>query len=310
MNPETFKISVVTPSLNHGDFLGRTITSVCKQTRPPEDYWVMDGASTDNTMDVLRECGSWVHWVSEKDEGQADAVNRGFQMGQGEILGWLNADDVYLPETLAIVEQEFRKNPSLMLLYGDANHIDENDVVLEPYPSLSFSLEVLAYHCFICQPTCFFRRSLWAVAGGLNPRLHYAMDLDLWIRFGKLQREHPEWRFKYIPEVLAHSRMYAANKTLSCRQKSFQEAMSVVKTHFKVVPFNLVYGFLEGSDPRYDGFFSRKPFSSLLFSHSLMLWIWKNWNHPLYLAQHICIGLTSPIQSARRIAARVRNRFA
>jgi glycosyltransferase involved in cell wall biosynthesis len=310
MNVEKSQIAIVTPSLNHGKFLSRTIESVRNQTRPADDYWIMDGGSTDNTLDILNKCSSWTHWVSEKDSGQADAINRGFNRCQGEILGWINADDVYLLSTLSIVAREFAASPDLMLLYGDAVHINQDGNILEPYPSSNFSLDALAYHCFICQPACFIRRSLWEAAGGLNPQLHFAMDLDLWIRFGLLQKQHPEWKFKYIPEGLAQSRMYSGNKTLSCRRESFREAIHVVKTHFHVAPFNLIYGLLEGSDPRYDGFFSRKPFSPLLFSKTLLLWLWQNWKRPNYILQHFCEGLFSPIQSTQRISSRVRNRFA
>ncbi|MCI0720601.1 MAG: glycosyltransferase, partial [Acidobacteria bacterium] len=235
-------VSIITPSLNQARFLEPTVESVLQQECDSLEYWVVDGSSQDGSVDLLRRYDSRLRWVSEPDSGQADAVNKGFQRSQGEILGWLNADDVYCPGALNEVVRQFSADPALMLLYGKAHHVDEDGNFLEDYPTREFDLAVLAYHCFICQPACFFRRSLLEAAGGVNTGLQYAMDLDLWIRFGMLQQENPRWKFKHISQVLASSRMHSSNKTLSRRRQSLEEIMTVVRRHFGVVPFNWVYG--------------------------------------------------------------------
>src|SRR5207247_2446024 len=124
----------------------------------------------------------------------ADAINKGFQRSQGDILGWLNADDLYCPGTLKEVALQFETNPELMMIYGDACHIDADGNVLDNYPVAEYHWENLAFHCFICQPACFFRRSLIEAVGYLDPRLHYALDLDLWVRFGLAQKKNPAWK--------------------------------------------------------------------------------------------------------------------
>jgi glycosyltransferase involved in cell wall biosynthesis len=302
------RVSIATPSLNQGKYLPFAIESVLAQAGPEADYWVIDGGSSDCTLEVLKQCSPKVQWISESDQGQADAIQKGFQRAKGEVLGWLNADDLLLPGTLETVQREFADNPNLMLLYGDACHIDATGQVLEEYPTADFILENLAFHCFICQPACFFRRSLWEAAGGLDSSLHCAMDLDLWIRFGKLQRQHPSWQFRRIRQTLAYSRMHTKNKTLSLRTHCARETISLARRHFGQVPFNLVYNLVEGSTGKFDGFFRRSPFSLLIFLRSFGQWCRENSHSPWYLAEHILRGLCSPIDSLQRISRRVRNK--
>jgi glycosyltransferase involved in cell wall biosynthesis len=302
-------ISIVTPSLNQAQYIPQTIQSVLDQNPPPDEYWIIDGRSSDETLTILGRYGQPLRWISESDLGQADAINKGTRLSHGEILGWINSDDLYQPGAFQTILHEFSIDPQLMLLYGYANHIDQDGCFLEKYPSSEFSLEALAYHCFICQPSCFYRRTLWEAAGGLNVNLHYAMDLDLWIRFGKLRQQHPEWNFKQIPQLLAHSRMYSGNKTLYKREESYRETIQVVKSHFSVVPYNLIYGMIESQNSRHDGFFSRRPFSPALFLRSLLYWFWQNRKKPSYIFRHVWLVLISPVQSFRRIATRVQSRF-
>src|ERR1700720_4624543 len=119
------KISVVTPSFNQRRFIERTIRSVLDQGYPALEYWVFDGGSTDETVAILQRYTDELRWISEKDRGQSHAVNKGLRASSGEIIGWLNSNDVYYPETLAAVAARFRAEPEIDLVYGAANHIDE-----------------------------------------------------------------------------------------------------------------------------------------------------------------------------------------
>ena len=301
-------LSIITPSLDQASFLEAAIQSVLQQGCEEVEYCVVDGGSRDASVEILTRQGSAIRWVSEPDRGQADAITKGFRMTRGDVLGWLNADDLFSPGALREVARHFHEDTDLMLLYGDAHHVDEMGKPLEAYPTRDFDLGVLAYHCFICQPACFFRRSLLEAVGGLDTGLQYAMDLDLWIRFGKLQQRHPQWKFKHIPQVLASSRMHCSNKTLSRRRQSLEEIIGVVRRHFGVVPFNWVYGAEESTSGSYDGFFSRSPLRASLLGKSVGRWLWMNRTSPAYVMGFLLDRLLSPQQTLRSLNARTGGR--
>ena len=298
------QISIVTPSYNQGRFITAAVDSVLGQAYPNLEYFVVDGGSRDNTKTILEKYGKAIRWISEPDLGQADAINKGFQGTQGDILGWLNADDTYCPETLKEVAAQFENDPELMMLYGDANHVDVEGHFIEKYPTKSYCLDHLAFQCFICQPACFFRRSLLEVVGHLDPRLQYALDLDLWIRFGIAQKKNPQWKFRYLSKVLALSRMYQENKTLSKRKEVYEEIMEVVKKHFSFTPFNWVYGLEEVTAGLGDGYSHKTSFSVFLLSRSILRWTWINRNHPTYILQFLFDRLRNPTDSLKRISQR------
>ncbi|HVN80133.1 MAG TPA: glycosyltransferase family 2 protein [Terriglobia bacterium] len=302
-------ISVITPSFNQGSFITATIDSVLGQEGVDLQYMVLDGGSSDETVSILKSYGSRLSWVSEPDKGQSDAINRGFALAKGEILGWLNSDDLYVPGTLAKVAAEFERDTNLMLLYGKANHVDANGEFLNEYPCAEFRLEALSYGCFICQPACFFRRSLFEAATGLDPSLQYAFDLDLWIKFGLLKQKNPHWGYNYIPQLLACSRMHRGSKTIGRRHEAYLEIIAVVKKHFNHVPFNWIYGAEEAASGQYDGYFRRHPFSLLLLLKSLLKWGWSNRHDPIYILRIIEECSRHPRQSADRIGNRIGERF-
>lgn len=223
-------VAVVTPSFQMAGFLRETIESVLAQDWPHVDYLVMDGGSRDGTRELLESYGDRVHWVSEPDGGQADAVNRGFERTRGEIFTFLNADDVYRPGALRIAVEGFERHPEAGVVYGDADYVDERGATVRPYPVRDFDRERLIHECFICQPAAFARREAWKECGGLNADLDYGLDYDFWIR---MSERRPLVR---IPGTLATSRMHRDNKTLGQRKQLYRESIAIAKRHFGYVP--------------------------------------------------------------------------
>jgi GT2 family glycosyltransferase len=177
-------ISIVTPSFGQGHFLERTLYSVVNQNYPALEYFVQDGGSTDETVDVLRRFeGSLGGWVSESDEGQADAINRGFARTSGEIMAYLNSDDLLLPGALAYVARYFSAHPDVDVVYGHRAMIDEHDGHIGSQVLPRHDDEELALLDFVPQETLFWRRSAWDAAGGrVDASLRFAMDWDLLLR--------------------------------------------------------------------------------------------------------------------------------
>jgi glycosyltransferase involved in cell wall biosynthesis len=231
-------VSIITPSLNQGEFIETTIQSVLGQDYPHLEYIVVDGGSTDNTCDILRRYEGQLSWISEKDRGQADAINKGFQMARGEIWGWLNSDDTYLPGAVTRAVQALLNAPEAMLVYGKAYYIDEQGRRIGEYQTEPFDLQRLAEWCFICQPSAFVRRALFNHIDMLDVDLRYCMDYDLWIRIGQ--------RFKvvYADDFLANSRLHPGTKTLSQRDGIFREVLQVVNKHYGFIHPNWRYGFI------------------------------------------------------------------
>lgn len=205
-------LSVITPSFNQGEFIERTLQSVLNQSIKPLEYFVFDGQSTDDTIAILKQYESQLTWISEPDHGQAHAVNKGLKMVQGDVIGWLNSDDMYYPEAFNIVLTFFEQHPDVDIIYGKAHNIDKADQFIETYPTEPWCYERLKSICFLSQPAVFFRRDVIAQYGLLNEKLHYCMDYEYWLRLAK-KGAH----FAHIPLVLAGARIYAETKTISQR---------------------------------------------------------------------------------------------
>jgi glycosyltransferase involved in cell wall biosynthesis len=220
------KISLVTPSLNQGSFIRATLESVLSQGYPNLEYRVQDGGSTDRTLAVLEEFKDRVPFVSEKDAGQADAINRGLAGATGEVLGYLNSDDVLRPGALAAVAEAFVSDPELVFVWGRAAYIDENGRTVSPYLAHPDAIERLADACFVAQPAAFFRRRVWDEIGPFDASLHHTMDYDYWLRIAA--RYSPS-RMRFLDRELAGCRMHADAKTVAGWGRALDEIMDLVK---------------------------------------------------------------------------------
>jgi glycosyltransferase involved in cell wall biosynthesis len=238
----TMKISIVTPSYQQGKFILRTLESVHQQRIDIAlEHMVFDANSTDETIQILQQASRempGLRWRSEADRGQAHAVNKGIQATDGDIIGWLNSDDVYYPNALQTVINTFRDNPSVDVIYGMADHIDTEGIPFESYPTEDWDPERLFQTCYICQPALFFRRSVVEKHGLLNQSLQYCMDYEYWIRLGKAGVT-----FLYLPQKLAGSRLYQETKTLSARVKAHKEINDMLKTYLGRVPEKWLFAY-------------------------------------------------------------------
>lgn len=227
------KISVITPSFNQGEFIERTLQSVISQKSTPHeiDYTVMDGGSSDQTVDILKSYQDQLSWVSEKDKGQTDALNKGLQATSGEIIGWLNSDDIYYPDTIKKVCDFFTAHPDVDILYGEADFIDRDDHFIRNYPTEKWDLNRLKSRCFISQPAAFFRRRVVLQYGLPDESLHFCMDYEYWLRLGLSGA-----KFAYIPDTLAATRVYPQTKTASGYIEANQEAVRMLKKKLNYIP--------------------------------------------------------------------------
>jgi glycosyltransferase involved in cell wall biosynthesis len=215
------KISIVTPSLNQGKFLEQTIHSVLSQKYPSLEYIVMDGGSSDNTLDVLRSCSDQVKWVSEKDKGQTDAINKGLRMASGEIAAYLNADDLLLPGALEKVARTFREHPDAMWVTGKCRIITETGretrKLITAYKNFWLQMHrpsFLFVTDYVSQPATFWQAGLLSEVGYLDESLHYALDYEYFLR---LNGRYP---LTIIPDYLAAFRVHAQSKNANAFHKN------------------------------------------------------------------------------------------
>jgi glycosyltransferase involved in cell wall biosynthesis len=244
--PAAPTVSIITPSYNQGEFIEECIVSILSQAGDFHlDYIIMDGGSTDNSVAIIRKydqllrAGKWeaacrgitYRWSSQKDEGQADAINKGLAMAKGEIVGWLNSDDTYLPGAVFRVADYLGNHPEIVMVYGNAYYTDRDSAITSTYPTEPFRFKRLAENCFICQPAAFLRREALDLVGRLDAGLQASMDYELWIRMGK----RFDGRIAFMEEYLATSRMYMENKTNAIRDKVLRENLAILQKHFGYV---------------------------------------------------------------------------
>lgn len=220
-------VTIVTPSFNQAPFIRATIESVLDQDYPAIEYIIQDGGSTDGALDVIREYGDRVDWISEPDRGQSDAINRGFRRAHGDIVAWVNSDDVLLPRAVSAVVEQFVADPCLALVYGDGLIIDvAGEVISEislPEPNL-WELVHLSNQIAL-GPAAFFRRSALASVGLVDETLRWVMDYDLFIR---LSLRYP---VAHVAEPIASVRVYEDTLSKSGGMVRYHELMSMLRRY-------------------------------------------------------------------------------
>ena len=226
------KFTIVTPSLNQAAFIERTILSVLAQSPSVEvEHWILDGGSADGTVDILRRYEDRVHWSSARDGGQSAAINDGLNRGTGEMMAWLNSDDVYEPGALAAVAEAYRQAP-FAWAFGNCRIIDESDseirrpiTAYKILQSRRYSFRRLLRRDFISQPATFFTREAFARTGNLDLGLHYSMDYDYWLRLGR------QWSPRYIDRTLAAFRWHAQSKNGAAYRAAARETFRTARRH-------------------------------------------------------------------------------
>jgi len=206
-------VSAVTPSFNQSAYLEQAIRSVLEQDYPDVEYMVMDGASTDGSVDIIRKYSSrLVYWASEKDSGQADAINKGMRRARGEIVAWLNSDDYYLPGAIKSAVTALESNPQAVMVYGNMLAVDQTGQTINQLRYRQLTLEDLLCFQIVGQPAVFMRRTAFEKAGGLDLNFHFMLDHQLWIKLaaqGSIVHVNQTWSAaRYHP--LAKNRLKAA----------------------------------------------------------------------------------------------------
>ncbi len=217
-------VSIITPSFNQAPYLERTIQSVLEQEYPNIEYILIDGGSTDGSLEIIQKYADRLaYWVSEKDKGQTDAINKGFNRASGKILAWLNSDDTYEPAAIRTAVETLQKNPELGFVYGDCNFIDADDRIIGRFNARQTSLQRLQQGIVhIPQQAFFFRAELWQQVGPLDDSIFFAMDYDLWLRLARLAS------FRYFPgQPWANFRLHVDAKTIAADDRCWPDMLKI-----------------------------------------------------------------------------------
>lgn len=233
------RISLITPSYNQGPYLRRTIDSILSQRGEFElDYRVFDGGSKDDTVEILRSYGDRVRWTSAKDKGQVDAINKGLRAVDGEIVGWVNSDDLLLPGALDRVARAFAEHPGVEWVHGRCKIIDEHDHEIRRWVSLykhvrckTHSFASLLTENYVSQMTAFWRRSVHDEIGYLDPAVDLSFDYDLFLRLAR--RGDPI----YLDEPVACFRMYDTSKSGAGYVKQIDQAHAIAARYATLTPY-------------------------------------------------------------------------
>jgi glycosyltransferase involved in cell wall biosynthesis len=223
-------ISVVTPSFNQGEFIRKNLESVREQNFDGVEHIVIDGGSKDQTTEILKEYPE-VQWVSEPDQGQTDALNKGIEKARGEWICWINSDDYLLPGALESFEAFVREHPEAEFVYSDCVFVDEKGEVIEKRPANYTGEKEFLYTWWrggsgFAQPGTFFRRKLWERFGPFDISLHYTMDYDFWLKISD------EVDFLYLPAELATYRLHGSAKTSEGWDPFVREKIQVARRHW------------------------------------------------------------------------------
>ncbi len=227
------KVSVITPSYNQAHFIEETIKSVLSQKGDFElEYIVMDGGSTDGTVDILKKYGNKIKWVSEKDKGQADGINKGWKIATGNIIAYLNSDDAYEPGAIQAAVDVFKKHPEIGWVYGKCRIVDENGKNVRGFIKWyrhaigrNYSYNMLLTENFVAQPTVFLRKKIIDDMGYLDANQHLVMDYEYWLRIGR------KYKAMFINKYISRFRIYKQSKSGSMFVRQFREELNVAKKY-------------------------------------------------------------------------------
>jgi glycosyltransferase involved in cell wall biosynthesis len=216
-------VTIITPSFNQAAYLEQTILSVLEQDYSHIEYIVVDGASTDNSVEIIKKYESKLaYWVSEKDNGQADAINKGFARATGEIIAWLNSDDYYLAGTISAAVKIFDEYPEVLLVYGNMLAVDEHGKTFNTLNYKQLTLEDLLCFQIIGQPAVFMRRAALQTTSGLDPAFHFLLDHHLWIRLAQ------QGKILHVPQTWAAARYHAEAKNRAKAAEFGREAFRIL----------------------------------------------------------------------------------
>ncbi len=218
-------VSIVTPSYNQGQFLEDTIRSVLEQDYENIEYIVIDGGSSDNSLEIIKKYSKQIaYYVSESDNGQTEAINKGFAKANGQILAWLNSDDTLEPGAIKEAVEFLQTHPEIGMVYGDANYIDEfgNDIGRFPAAQTDYKRLRQGY-VHIPQQASFWRAELFEQVGPLDENIYFAMDYDLWVRLAKISE------LKYHPRTWANFRLHSGAKTIAEDDRCWPEMVEIHK---------------------------------------------------------------------------------
>jgi len=243
------RITIVTPTYNRADFLETTIRSVLLQGYPNLEYIIIDGGSTDNSIELIKKYNKWIsYWVSEKDRGQSDAINKGFAKAKGEIINWLNSDDTLMPGALKAVAEGFMgtdSNTGGVVGLGYYTDVKGNLYPIVPRPS-SLDYETLLKEWgpkIIWQPACFYTKEAWEKSGPLDEELYFCMDMDLWLKIAK------KFKFKKIDSYLACALKHESAKTTAMREYMAVEHALILLKRYGAEESALFYMKVHLADP-------------------------------------------------------------
>jgi len=202
------RISIITPSYNQGQFIEQTIRSVLLQGYPNLEYIIIDGGSTDNSVEIIKKYEPYLaYWVSEPDRGQAHALNKGFRKATGDWIGWQNSDDYYHPNIFKYAIQSILTDDSADILYGATHNVDANGAFLRAYPVSSFALDQLIPYLNMCNQSMLFSKRIFSELNFIDETFHHAMDQEFIVRLAL-----KGYRFKFIPKMLGYYRVHEESK--------------------------------------------------------------------------------------------------
>lgn len=289
-NTSPIGITVVVPSYNQGRFIDETLDSLLDQGYPVLEILVMDGGSTDDTVERLKRYGDWITWVSEKDRGQSDAIAKGFARAGHEWLTWLNSDDIQCNRALWAVNDVVTVHSDADVIVGQGHYMDEDGGNPRPYPTIDLSPGVdVAQQIFLkgymAQPSVFFRKNAYHRIGGINPALKFCMDYDLWTRFALAS-----CRFVGCDVDLTGNRWYAATKSSGQTLDLLAEVAATQIRHFGCVSPYFVQAI---SDNLYQLFHGNRRGDTHHVLYRILyfktVWLWFNVRRPMYCLRGLLI---------------------